>query len=86
MSWYTEHQLLNDMEMMGREMEYVRENLLILEDEMKFLEGELDNANAALKAAWGLMSGEQRLLLLENDYAEELFWKSPERKRRDFDV
>lgn len=86
MSWYTEHQMLNDMEMMGREMEHVREGLLILEDEMKFLEGELDKANAALKAAWGLMRGEQRLLLLENGYAEELFWNTPERKWRDSDV
>ena len=82
-SYYTEQWLRKDMEMMGREMDGLRDDLLCADRDMAFLEGELEKANAALHAAWDLLRPEAREKLLENDYAEELFWDEPERIERD---
>lgn len=40
-------------------------------------------ADKALKRAWELLGHDERILLLENEYAEEFFWNEPERIERD---
>ena len=82
-SYYTERQLKKDMEMMGREMESLRESLAFADRTMAELDRTLSKANAALHAAWDLLRPEAREMLLENGYAEELFWDEPERIERD---
>ena len=82
-SYYTERQLKKDVEMMGREMESLRESLAFADRTMAELDRTLSKANAALHAAWDLLGPEAREMLLENGYAEELFWDEPERIERD---
>ena len=82
-SYYTERQLKKDLEIIGREVESLRESLAYADRTMAELDRTLCEANAALREAWALMDWEQKVEFLDDKYAEELFWDEPERIERD---